>query len=111
MSAMNEQLQQLARSAGRPDVSLQILASDEPGTVRGELFTISRFGPDGNVALQDMMSTGCPGKDFSLGDGKETCLRLIACRMPVMTSLDSDCCKEPTPKIAESHWPGGQCEP
>jgi hypothetical protein len=111
MSAMNEQLQQLMRSANRPDVSLQVLALDGPGTVRGKLFTISRFGPDSNVALQGMMSTGRPGKDFSLGEGKETYLRLIAFRMLAMTSLDSDWCKELTPKTTESQWSGGQREP
>ncbi|HEY2306397.1 MAG TPA: hypothetical protein VGI05_11010 [Streptosporangiaceae bacterium] len=58
-----------------------------------------------------MMSAGCLGKDFWLGDGKEIYLRLIACQMLAMTSPDPDRCKEPTPKTTESRWPGGQCEP
>lgn len=58
-----------------------------------------------------MMSAGRPGKDFWLGNGKETCLRLIACQMLAMTSPDPGGCKELTPKTTESHWPGGQCEP
>jgi hypothetical protein len=111
MSVMNEQLQRLIQSADRPNVRLQILALDGPGTVRGELFTISRFGRDSSAARQDMMSAGRPGKDFWLGGGKEIYLRLIACQMLAMTSPDPGRCKELTPKTTESRWSGGQCEP
>jgi hypothetical protein len=111
MSVMNERFQRLIRSVGRPNVRLQILALDGPGTVRGELFTISRFERDINAARRDMMSAGRPGKDFWLGGGKEIYLRLIACQMLAMTSPDPGRCKELTPKTTESNWSGGQCEP
>lgn len=111
MSVMHEQLRQLIGSAGRPGVLLQILALNVPGMVCGKLSNISRFGPNGNAELQDMMSTGRPGKDFSRGDGKEIYLHLIACRMLAMTSPGSNWCQELTPKTTESHSSGGQREP
>lgn len=111
MSVMNEQPQRLIRSVGRPDVRLQILALDGPGTVRGESFTISRFGRDSNAARQDMMNVGRPGKDFWLGGGKATYLHRITCQIPAKALLGQHRCKEQTPKTTESHCPGGQHEP
>jgi hypothetical protein len=58
---MNEQPQRLIRSVGRPNVRLQILALDRPGTVRSELSTIFRFALDGDAARQDVSESHWPG--------------------------------------------------
>lgn len=58
---MNEQLQRLIRSVGRPNVRLQVLALDGPGTVRSELSTIFRFGLDSDAARQDVSESNWSG--------------------------------------------------
>lgn len=58
---MDEQLQRLIRSVGRPNVRLQILALDRPGTVRSELSTILRFALDGDAARQDVSESHWSG--------------------------------------------------
>jgi hypothetical protein len=63
MSVMNEQRQRLTRSADQPNATLQVLALDGPGTVRGELSTIFRIGVDGDAACQDMSESHWSGGD------------------------------------------------
>jgi hypothetical protein len=58
---MNEQLQRLTRSADQPNVRLQILALDGPGTVRSELSTIFRFGLDSDAACQGVSESHWSG--------------------------------------------------
>jgi hypothetical protein len=111
MSVMNEQPQQLMRSADRPGVSLPVLALSGPNTARRELFIIFCIGLDSSAALQDMLNARRPGKNFPLGDGGEAYLHLIACPTLAMTSLHTGWCEELTPKTTESHWSGGQREP
>lgn len=108
---MHEQLQRLARDADRPNVTLQILPLDAPHSVFVETFVIFRFEPDGEAALQDVVSTEHLRSDFSLEGEKETYLHWVAFQMLTRASLDPDRSKELILKTAESHWSAGQREP
>jgi transcriptional regulator with XRE-family HTH domain len=108
---MHEQLQRLARDADRPNVTLQILPLDAPHSVFVETFVIFRFEPDGEAALQDVVSTEHLRSGFSLEGEKETYLHWVAFQMLTRASLDPDRSKELILKTAESHWSAGQREP
>src|ERR1700751_4429854 len=56
-SVMHEQLQYLARMAGRPNLTVQVLPLDAQHTVFGESFVIFGFGPDGDGMPQDVLIT------------------------------------------------------
>ena len=108
---MYEQLQRLAKDAGRANVTLQILPMDAPHTVFVESFVIFRFDPDSDAGLQDVVSTEHLRNDFSLEGEKETYLHWIAFQMLSRASLDPDRSKELILKAAESHWSAGKPEP
>ena len=111
VSTMNEQLQRLVPSAGRPIGALQILALDGAHTVCGELSAIICVEPDRKAARQGAVSTRRSRNDLPLHGGKEAHPYRITCRMPVRARHGSRRCKELTPKTTESHWSGGQREP
>ncbi len=111
VSTMNEQLQRLVPSAGRPIGALQILALDGAHTVCGELSAIIRFEPDRKAACQDAVGTRRSRRDFPPHGRKETCLHRITRQVPVKALGCAHRCKELTPKTTESHWSGGQREP
>ncbi len=111
MSVVNEQVQRLTPSAGRPSRALQILALDGAHAVAGELSAIIRFGPDGAVVRQGEANVWRARNDFPLPGGKETGLCRITCQMPAKALPGSHRYKELTPKTTESNWSGGQREP
>lgn len=104
---MHEQLQRLARDAGRPNVRLQILALDGPHTVFVESFVIFRFDPDSEAGLQDVVSTEHLRNDFSLEGEKETYLHWLAFQMLTKASLGPDESRALIEKAAE-RWSGSQ---
>lgn len=108
---MYEQLQRLARDAGRPNVTVQVLPLDGPHTVFVESFVIFRFDPDSEAGLQDVVSTEHLRNDFSLEGEKETYLHWLAFQMLARASLDPERSSELILKTAESHWSSGQREP
>jgi hypothetical protein len=108
---MNEQLQRLALSAGRPNGALQVLAPDGAHTVCGELSAIIRFGPDRKATRQGAVVAWRPRNDLPPHGGKETYLHRITYQVPVKALHGSRRCKELTPKTTESHCSGGQREP
>ncbi len=108
---MYEQLQRLARDAGRPNVTVQVLPLDGPHTVFVESFVIFRFDPDSEAGLQDVVSTEHLRNDFSLEGEKETYLHWLAFQMLAKASLNPDRSKELILKTADSHWSDGQREP
>jgi transcriptional regulator with XRE-family HTH domain len=103
---MYEQLQRLAREAGRPNLTLQILPLDAQHTVFGESFVIFRFGSDSDGMLQDVVSTEHLRNDFSLEGERETYLHRIAFQMLVGASLDPPSSRALILETAVSHWSG-----
>jgi len=101
---MYEQLQRLAREAGRPNLTLQILPLDAQHTVFGESFVIFSFGPDDDAALRDVVSAEHLRNDFSLEDERETYLHRIAFQRLADTSLDPASSQGLILDTAETHW-------
>jgi len=101
---MYEQLQRLAREAGRPNLTLQILPLDAQHTVFGESFVIFSFGPDDDAALRDVVSAEHLRNDFSLEDERETYLHRIAFQRLADTSLDPALSQGLILDTAETHW-------
>jgi uncharacterized protein DUF5753 len=108
---MYEQPQQLAQTAGRPNVTLQIPRLDRPHTAFGELSALFRFEPGTEATLENVMSIERLRNDFPLEGEKETHLRWIA--LPTLSSapLGPDRSKQLALRTAGSHWSGGQREP
>jgi transcriptional regulator with XRE-family HTH domain len=102
---MYEQLQRLAREAGRPNLTLHVLPLDAQHMVFGESFVIFRFGSDNDAMLQDVVSTEHLRNDFSLEGERETYLHRIAFQMLVGASLDPSSSKALVLETAESRWP------
>jgi len=101
---MYEQLQRLAREAGRPNLTLQILPLDAQHTVFGESFVIFSFGPDDDAALRDVVSAEHLRNDFSLEDERGTYLHRIAFQRLADTSLDPASSQGLILDTAETHW-------
>jgi hypothetical protein len=101
---MYEQLQRLAREAGRPNLTLQILPLAAQHTVFGESFVIFSFGPDDDAALRDVVSAEHLRNDFSLEDERETYLHRIAFQRLADTSLDPASSQGLILDTAETHW-------
>ena len=110
MSVMNERLQRLALSADRPDVVLQILAS-ETHTVLGKLSANLGLAPGNGAVRQDAAGIRQLRNDITLGGRKHRHLRRITCQVLSKALPGPHRCKELTPKTTESHWSGGQREP
>jgi hypothetical protein len=111
MSVMNERLQRLALSADRPDVVLQILASEGPHTVLGKLSANLGLAPGNGVVRQDVAGIRQFRNDITLGGRKHRHLRRITCQVLSTALPGPHRCKELTAKTTESHWSGGQREP
>jgi transcriptional regulator with XRE-family HTH domain len=105
-SVMYEQLQHLARSADRPNLTLQILPLNAQHTVTGESFVIFSFGEDGDAMLQDVVSTEHLRSGFSLEGERETYLHRIAFDMLAEASLDPAASRALILETAESCWSG-----
>ena len=108
---MYKQPQQLARAAGRPNVTLQIPRLDRPHMAFGELSALFCFEPGSEATLEDVMSIEHLRNDFPLEGEKETRLRWIALPMLSRAPLGPDRSKQLALKTAGSHWSGGQREP
>lgn len=105
-SVMHEQLQQLAREADRPNVTLQVLPLDAQHTVVSESFVIFGFGDDGDAMLQDVVSTEMMRAGFSVEGEKETYLHRIAFDMLSAASLDPASSRALILETAQTHWSG-----
>ena len=101
---MYEQLQRLAREAGRPNLTLQILPLDAQHTVFGESFVIFHFEPEDDPMLADVVSAEHLRSDFSLEDEKETYLHRIAFEMLAGSALDPESSTALILDTAESLW-------
>ena len=108
---MYKQPQQLARTAGRPNVTLQIPRLNRPHTACGELSAFFCFEPGSGATFGNVMSIEHLRNDFPLAGEKETHLRRIALPMLARAPLDPGRSKELALKTAGSHWSGGQREP
>jgi transcriptional regulator with XRE-family HTH domain len=105
---MYEQLQRLAREAGRPNLELRVLPLTAQHTVFGESFVIFGFGANGDEMLQDVVSTEHLRTGFTLEGERETYLHRIAFQMLSEASLDPVASKALILETAESHWLGSR---
>jgi transcriptional regulator with XRE-family HTH domain len=105
-SVMYEQLQHLAKTCDRPNLTLKILPMDAQHTVFGESFVIFGFGADSDETLQDVVSTEHLRSGFSLEGERETYLHRIAFQMLADVSLDPAESRALILETAESHWSG-----
>jgi len=108
---MYKQPQQLARTAGRPNVTLQIPRLNRQRTACGELSAFFCFEPGSGAAFENVMSIEHLRNDFPLAGEKETHLRWIALPMLAGAPLDPGRSQELALKTAGSHWSGRQREP
>ncbi|HLX48975.1 MAG TPA: helix-turn-helix transcriptional regulator [Streptosporangiaceae bacterium] len=107
-AVMYEQLQHLAREAGRPNLTIQVLPLDAQHTVFGESFVIFGFGVDDDAMLQDVVSTEHLRTGFSLEGERETYLHRIAFQMLSDASLSPADSKELILETAERCWSGAR---
>jgi transcriptional regulator with XRE-family HTH domain len=107
-SVMYEQLQHLAKTCDRPNLTLKILPMDAQHTVFGESFVIFGFGADSDETLQDVVSTEHLRSGFSLEGERETYLHRIAFQMLADVSLDPAESRALILETAESHWSGAR---
>lgn len=105
-AVMYEQLQRLAREAGRPNLTLRILPLDAQHRVFGESFVIFGFGTDEGAMLRDVVSTEHLRTGFSLDGERETYLHRIAFGMLTEASLGPDASRALLLQTAESRWTG-----
>jgi transcriptional regulator with XRE-family HTH domain len=105
-SVMYEQLQQLAREADRPNLTLQVLPLDAQHTIFGESFVIFSFGPHSDAMLHDVVSAEHLRSGFSVEGERDTYLHRIAFQMLVDNSLDPVASKALILETAEKHWSG-----
>jgi hypothetical protein len=108
---MHEQLQRLAREAGRPNLTLQILPLDAQHTVFGESFVIFSFGSDSDAVLADVVSAEHLKHNLSLEGERETYLHRIAFQRLADAALGPASSKELILRTAEDHWSGSQQSP
>jgi transcriptional regulator with XRE-family HTH domain len=105
-SVMYEQLQQLAREADRPNLTLQILPLDAQHFIFGESFVIFSFGPHSDAMLHDVVSAEHLRSGFSVEGERDTYLHRIAFQALVDNSLDPAASKALILETAENHWSG-----
>jgi transcriptional regulator with XRE-family HTH domain len=105
-AVMYEQLQRLAREAGRENLTLQILPLAGQHSVFGESFVIFGFGAAADAMLQDVVSTEQLRSGFTLEGERDTYLHRIAFQMLAAASLDPEASRALILATAESHWSG-----
>jgi transcriptional regulator with XRE-family HTH domain len=108
-SVMHEQLQYLARMAGRPNLTLQVLPLDAQHTVFGESFVIFGFGPDGDGMPQDVLITEHLRSSSTLEEEQETYLHRIAFQMLASAALDPAASRELILETARTRWSHAAC--
>jgi transcriptional regulator with XRE-family HTH domain len=101
---MYEQLQHLARAAGRPNISVRILPLNEHHPIFTESFVIFRFGSEEDASLQDVVCTEHLTNDFSVEGERETYLHRLAFQMLAGASLDPAASRALILDTAESYW-------
>jgi transcriptional regulator with XRE-family HTH domain len=105
-AVMYEQLQQLAREADRPNLTLQILPLDAQHTVVGESFVIFGFGEDSDAMLQDVVSTEHMRSGFTVEAERDTYLHRIAFDAISDAALDPAASRALILDTAQAHWSG-----
>lgn len=105
---MHEQLQRLAREAGRSNLTLQVLPLDAQHTVFGESFVIFSFGPDEEAMLQDVVSTEHLRNAYSVEGETDTYLHRIAFQMLAGTALDPAASRALILETAGAYWSGAR---
>jgi transcriptional regulator with XRE-family HTH domain len=105
-AVMYEQLQHLARLAGRPNLTLQILPLSAQHTIFGESFVIFGFGDDSDDTLPDVVATEQLRSRLTLEGERETYLHRIAFQMLAQASLDPAASKALISETAETYWSG-----
>ena len=108
-SVMHEQLQHLARMAGRPNLTVQVLPLDAQHTVFGESFVIFGFGPDGDGIPQDVLITEHLRSSSTLEGEQETYLHRIAFQMLASAALDPAASRELILETARTRWSHAAC--
>ena len=108
-SVMYEQLMHLARAAGRPNLTLQILPLDAQHTVFGESFVIFGFGADGDAMPHDVLTTEHLRSSCSLEREQETYLHRIAFQMLANAALDPAASRALILETARARWSGALC--
>jgi transcriptional regulator with XRE-family HTH domain len=108
-SVMHEQLQYLARMAGRPDLTVQVLPLDAQHTVFGESFVIFGFGADGDGMPQDVLITEHLRSSSALEGEQETYLHRIAFQMLASAALDPAASRELILHTARTRWSHAAC--
>jgi transcriptional regulator with XRE-family HTH domain len=104
-SVMYEQLQQLAKKADRPNITIRVLPLDSQHTVFGESFVIFGFeADDDDPMLQDVVSTEHLRSGFTVEGERDTYLHRIAFQMLAEASLGPEESKALIKDTAESHW-------
>jgi transcriptional regulator with XRE-family HTH domain len=107
-AVMREQLHRLAREAGRPNLTLQVLPLDAQHTVVGESFVIFGFGAGGDAVLQDVVCTEHMRSGFTVEGEKETYLHRLAFRALTEASLEPEASGALVLETARSHWAGAR---
>ena len=107
-AVMYEQLQHLARDAGRPNLTLRILPLDTQHSVFGESFVIFGFGEDSDAMLQDVVATEHMRRGFTVEEERDTYLHRIAFQTISEAALDPAASKALVLETAEAYWSGSQ---
>jgi len=105
---MYEQLQRLAREAGRPNLTLRILPLDAQHAIFGGSFVIFGFGAGSEAMLQDVVSTEHMRSGCILEGERETYLHGIAHQVLAEAALDPAASRTLILETAESHWSGAR---
>ena len=108
-SVMHEQLQYLARMAGRPNLTVQVLPLDAQHTVFGESFVIFGFDADGDGMPQDVLITEHLRSSSTLEGEQETYLHRIAFQMLASAALDPAASRELILGTARTRWSHAAC--
>ncbi|HMD93766.1 MAG TPA: helix-turn-helix transcriptional regulator [Trebonia sp.] len=108
-SVMHEQLQYLARMAGRPNLTVQVLPLDAQHTVFGESFVIFGFAADGDGIPQDVLITERLRSSCALEEEQETYLHRIAFQMLASAALDPAASRELILETARTRWSHAAC--
>jgi transcriptional regulator with XRE-family HTH domain len=105
---MYDQLQRLARDAGRDNVTLRILPLSAQHSVFSESFVIFGFGPDHEAMLQDVVSTEHLQIHFSVSGEKDTYMHRLAFRLLTAAALDPAASRALILETAEKYWSGSR---
>jgi transcriptional regulator with XRE-family HTH domain len=103
-AVMYEQLSRLAVESRRENVDIRILPLDAQHTVFGESFVIFGFGVDGEMSLQDVVSTEQLKSGFILEGERDTYLHRLAFRALSDSALSREDSRKLIMETAEELW-------